>query len=171
MKEMSLVAVKTAHPVYGCIDSSVNIVEYPVAASQYFYHAGEAFVYLDANGRVTKALTATATLFGFAITPVGRGAGASDSYWLSSANAGADTLPVIVDLSARYLLPADATVTQAMCGNACDIIAVNDGTATQVDVGTSSTDVLLIQDLGTVHGGVATDVVVKINPAKVQADT
>ena len=58
-----------------------------------------------------------------------------------------------------------------MRGNACDLIAVNDGTATTVDVGTSSTDVFIIDDIGTVAGGAVTDVVFHINPLKYQADT
>lgn len=161
-----------AHPKYGCITPNVQVVEYPVAASQYFRHDGVNAVYLDASGNVTLALTATATLLGIAIVPKGRGAGSDDDYWLSSSSAGVDKIPVILasNSNARYLLPADATVTAAMRGNACDLIAVNDGTATYVDVGTSVTDVFIIQDLGSKYGGDATDVVVKINPAKIQAD-
>lgn len=160
-----------ASPLYGCISPSPRVREYPVAASQYFRHNGVNAVYLDGSGHVTLALTATATLKGFAIVPQGRGAGTSDNYWLSSSSAGQDKIMVIVDTDAEILAPADDTVTQAMAGNACDLIAVNDGTATTVDVGTSSTDVFLIQALGSKYGGAATDVVVKMNPAKVQADT
>jgi len=146
-----------------------------VAASQYFRHNGINLVYLDSNGRVTLALTATATLYGFAEAPAGRGAGASGDYWLSSATAGADEIvvyPFSLNPNMQLLLPADATVTAAMRGNSCDIIAVNDGTATTVDVGTSSTKVLIIVGLGTdfKKDAVATDVVVMINPAKIQAD-
>lgn len=156
---------------YGCITPNVVGREYPVAASQYFRHDGVNAVYLDGSGHVTLALTATATLKGVAVVPKGRGAGSSDSYWLSNATAAVDKVFVITDLGAEYLLPADDTVTAAMAGNACDLISVNDGTATTVDVGTSSTDVFLIQAQGINYGGAATDVVVKINPAKVQADT
>ena len=159
-----------AHPLYGAINCA-ETKEYPVAASQYFRHAGINFVYLDGSGNVTLALTATATLLGMAIVPKGKGAGADANYWLSSATAGADKLAVVVDPNAKYLVPADDTVTAAMKGNACDIVAVNDGAATTVDVGTSTTDVLIIVDQGINYGGAATDVVVKINPAKVQADT
>lgn len=160
---------------YGCIDSGgVETVMLPVAASQFFYHNGVNAVYLDASGHVTLALTATATLYGIAIPPTGRGAGTSDDYWKSSATAGADKIAVIpVRANARFCFPADDTVTAAMRGNACDLISVNDGTATTVDVGTSSTDVFLIEDQATnlVAGSAATDVIVRINPAKVQADT
>ncbi len=160
---------------YRCLKLNPKIVEVPVAASQYFYHNGINLVYLDSNGRAALALTATATLYGYAIVPKGRGAGASDAYWLSSATEGKDkiaVIPISGNEDATFLLPADDTVTAAMKGNACDIIAVNDGTATTVDVGTSSKDVLIIEDVGTsVAGGSATDVVVKFNPAKVQADT
>ena len=163
-----------ANMKYGPLETGYKTIELPVAASQYFYHNGVNAVYLDSNGRVTLALTATATLFGVALPPAGRGAGASDDYWLSSSTAGKDKIAVIpVSENAQFLMPADATVTAAMRGNACDLIAVNDGTATTVDVGTSSTDVFLIEGLGTDYkaDAAATDVVVRINPAKVQADT
>ena len=161
---------------YGCLSPTApKTTEYPVAASQYFYHNGINVVYLDGSGNVTLALTATATVLGIAVVPKGRGAGASDDYWLSSATAGADKIPVIDALDGyEFLLPADDTVTAAMRGNACDLIAANDGTATKVDVGTSSTDIFHIIDLGTNRKGsdaVATDVVVKFNIAKRQADT
>lgn len=160
-----------AHLIYGCKTPNAIGQEYPVAASQYFRHDGVNAVYLDSSGHVTLALTATATLKGIVVAPKGRGAGASDSYWLSSATAGKDKLFVITDPTAKFLAPADDTVTAAMAGNACDLIAVNDGTATQVDVGTSSTDVFIIDGVGTLAGGAATDVLFHINPAKLQADT
>lgn len=155
---------------YGCISGSVETRVYPVAASQFFRHDGVNAVYFDGSGHVTLALTATATLAGIAIPPKGRGAGTSDSYWKSSATAGADEIAVVVDPEAKYLLPADATVTEAMRGDACDLLAVNDGTATYVDVGESTYDVFIIVDAGTNYGGSTTDVVVKINPIKFQAD-
>jgi len=159
---------------YGCLNPVPKTKMYPVAASQYFRHDGVNVVYLDANGRVALALTTTATLLGFAVVPKGRGAGTNDNYWLSSATAGEDEIPVIkADEGYDFLCPADATVTAAMRGDACDLIAVNDGTATQVNVGTSVKDVFIIQDLGTniKSNASATDVVVKINPAKIQANT
>ncbi len=161
---------------YGCLHPAPKTKMLPVAASQFFYHQGVNAVYLDGSGNVTLALTATATIYGIAIVPKGAGAGTDLAVWKSSATAGFDKIPVIRwedALQYDFLFPADDTVTEAMKGNACDLIAVNDGTATLVDVGTSSTDIFLIQDLGTnvKADAVATDVVVKINPAKVQADT
>lgn len=160
---------------YRCLEIAPVTEMLPVAASQYFYHNGVNAVYLDGSGHVTLALTATATLYGIAVPPKGRGAGASDNYWLSSSTAGKDEIPVIPFQSnpgAKFLCPADATVATSNIGNACDLIAVNDGTATQVDIGTSSTDVFIIHDLGnTIAGGGATDVIIKANPAKLQADT
>lgn len=159
---------------YGCLNPNPKTVEYPVAASQYFRHDGPNFVYLDGNGRVTLALAATATLFGYAIIPKGRGAGSSDNYWLSSATAGADKIPVIpATENERFLCLADDTPTASQAGDACDLDAVNDGTAYYVDIGTSTTDVLIIQKVGTdVKADAGTnDVVVIINPATVQTDT
>ena len=159
---------------YGVLNAGHKSQMLPVAASQFFYHNGVNAVYLDGSGHVTLAVTATATLYGIAVVPGGMGAGTSNDYWKSSATAGKDKIPVIpVSENAVFLLPSDDTVTQAMAGNACDLIAVNDGTATTVDVGTSSTDVFLIKGRGVdyVSDAAATDVVVQINPAKQQADT
>jgi hypothetical protein len=166
-----------AHTKYGLLDrNKYRSVELPVAASQFFRHDGINLVYIDANGRVALALTATATLYGIAQVPTGTGAGTDSTYWKSSATAGADKIavyPFALNLGMFMLLPSDDTVTIAMRGNACDIVAVNDGTATTVDVGTSSTDVLLIHGRGVdfKQDAIATDVVVSVNPAKVQADT
>jgi len=163
-----------AHLRYGCIYPVPETVEYPVAASQYFRHDAPNFVYLDSNGRVTLALAATATIFGYAIVPKGRGAGTSDDYWLSSATAGADKIGVIpATANYSFLCLADDTPTASQAGNCCDLDAINDGTAYYVNIGTSSTDVLIIQGRGVdfkADAG-ANDVVVKINPTKIQVDT
>lgn len=160
---------------YGCITPNVKAREYPVAASQQFKHEGGAFVHLDSSGHVTLTLTATATIFGYvASVPAGLGSGSTAGVWISSATAGADKLLVIpVSEGAEFIVPADDTVTASMAGNACDLVAVNDGTAQVADVGTSTTDVLLIQGPATKYGSMyaATDAIVKVNPAKVQADT
>lgn len=160
---------------YGCLTVEVTTVELPVAASQYFYHNGETTVYLDGSGHVTKALTATATLYGVAIVPVGMGAGTSANYWLSSATAGKDKIAVIpagLNPNAKFLFPNDTTSTAAMRGNAVDLVAVNDGTSTYVNSSAGSTDVFIVEDYGTNPSinAAATDIVVRINPAKVQAD-
>ena len=159
---------------YGCLHPAPKTKEYPVAASQHFYHNGINVVFLDGSGNLELAVTATATVLGFAIVPKGRGTSPSDDYWESSTTAAEDKIQVIDALDGyEFLLPADDTVTAAMRGNACDLIAVNDGTATTVDVGTSTTDIFHIVDLGTnvKSDAVATDVVVKFNKAKRQADT
>ncbi len=157
---------------YGCITPSVETKEYAVAASQYFYHDGSSFVYLDGSGNVTLGLSATTTLIGYAIVPKGKGAGTSNSYWLSSATTGADKIAVITDPKARYLVPSTATVTAGMKGDTADLGGVNDGTQQYIRAGTQTLDVLIIEDVGTsITGGAATDGVVKINPTKFQADT
>lgn len=158
---------------YGCIHPDPTTKEYPVAASQYFYHNGVPAVLLDGNGQLILATTTAATLKGIAIIPKGRGAGSSDDYWLSSATSGVDKLPVIeVDGGYSFMLPSSETVTAAMKGNACDHAAVNDGTASKIYPSAGSTDLFIIQDLATnvVAGAGATDIIVKMNPAKMQAD-
>lgn len=159
---------------YGCIHPSPVTVEVPVAASQFFYHNGVNAVHLDTSGHATLSLTATATLYGIAIVPKGRGAGTSDDYWKSSATAGKDKIAVIPATAGhKFMLPGNITATAAMKGGAWDLIAVNDGTATTVDLDTSSTDVFIVDDLATnvVAGAGIADVIARINPAKIQADT
>jgi hypothetical protein len=159
---------------YGCITPNAKGREYPVAASQYFCHAGGHWVYLDSSGHVTLAITATTYLFGWAVSPAGVGAGAAGSaYWLSSATAGADKVFVITDPTAEFCMPADATATAAYEGRTADLVSVNDGTAQVADLGTTSTDVLLVQKVATdlLSNAAATDVIVKLNQAKLQAVT
>ena len=163
---------------YGPLDPSPKTKEYPVAASQYFYHEGIAFVYLDSSGHLTKAITATGELFGWAIIPKGRGAGSSDLYWLSSATAGADKVPVVLAKdNYEFLVPGIITVTAAMTGGAWDLLGVNDGNQTlatgeAADFDTSSTDVLILSDLGVNRHSKAavTDGVVYINQEEMQVD-
>lgn len=154
---------------------AVDTVMCPVAASQTFKHDSGQFVYRDSSGHITRAVTATTTLYGWVDSvPTGLGSGVAAGVWTSSATAGKDKLPVVVfDLNpgCKFLAPADDTVTIGMIGLLCDLIGANNGTAQQVDVGTSSTDVLKIMGIGTeVEGGAATDAIVIVNPAKTQAD-
>jgi len=158
--------------LYRCITPNVEVKEYGVAASQYFYHDGGHFVYLDGNGNVVLGLSATATLKGWAITPKGMGAGTVDTYWLSSAVTAADKVRVITDPRAKFVVPASTTVTAGQKGDTADMVGVNDGTQQYALTSASTLDVLIIDDLGTyVEGGAATDAVVHINPAKYQADS
>jgi len=164
-----------AHMRYGCLNLNPKTTMYPVAASQYFRHDGPNFVYLDGSGHVLLALAATATIFGtVASVPKSQGAGSDDNYWLSSATAAQDELPIIhIDENESFLFLADDTPTASQAGDACDLDAVNDGTAYYVNIGTSSTDVCIIQGRGVDFKADAgtNDVVVKLNPAKRQTDT
>lgn len=158
-------------PKYRCITPSVDTVEVPVAASQKFYHEGAAFVVLDSSGHARLALSADTTIYGYALVPAGMGAGTDPTIWESSATAGKDKIAVVVDPKARYLVPASTTVAQSAVGNAYELIGVNDGTQQYLNLGAASTDVLIVDKVGTsVNGGDTTDAVVKINPVKFQAD-
>jgi len=160
---------------YGCLHPAPKTKEYPVAASQYFQHDGLTAVYLDSSGNLTGALTATGTLLGMAIIPKGRGntTNTSDEYWLSSATAAADRLPVVLASDGyEFLVPGIITVTAAMKGGSWDMIGVNSASAHYVDFDTSSSAVFICVDLGTnvKVDAAATDGVVIFNPAKIQAD-
>ena len=147
---------------------------HPVAATQYFHPRGSHFVYFDSNGRVTLALTSTATLGGWACVPTTFEPGSTadaNGYWTSSATAGADKIFVIQDITAIYHCPTTAAgglSVQARIGELSDIVGVNDGTAQYVTPGTNTTDVLI--NMGLIPGE-TNEILVRINEAKNQKDT
>ncbi|MEK9722311.1 MAG: hypothetical protein VW405_02345 [Rhodospirillaceae bacterium] len=128
---------------------------------------------MDSNGRVTLALTATATLFGWAELGFSPDAAlvtgdAGSRVFTSSSTAGATKELVHLAGSGEcdgFWIPDAGTPAQARVGEACDLVGVNDGTKQTSNSGTSSTDVLRIIDFD------GTDCFVMVNPAKVQADT
>ena len=151
---------------------------YPVAASQYFNFSGGALVYLDTNGRVTLALTATATLFGYAQLPKSAQYGStSTTYWLSSSTAGLDKIlvyPFIANPGLVFKMPTILASTstglcvRARCGETADIVGVNDGTRQYALPGTQSTDILAFLDL--VEDGDTDAAYFTLNIGKVQMD-
>ena len=162
--------------IYGPLNADAETVEYPANADEVWHHAGANFCFLGADGFVTQALTGTSTLFGYAIIPKGTGAGTAVASWQASATDGKDKIPVVLATSGEtFVVPADDTVTAGQAGDVCDITngSATDATASVVNIGTSSEDVLSIQGLalGRVPGAAGTDVLVKINLANLQADT
>ena len=166
-----------ASPKYGCLDPNPRTVEFPVAASQYFQHNGITLVNVDSSGNIEGCLTDTSVtlVLGMAVVPKGRGnsTNTSDLYWLSSATAGADKIPVILAESGyEFLMPASTTAATSHIGNAYDIVGVNTASTHYVDLAAGDEDVVIVTRLGTdVARGSATDVVVKMNPLMIQADT
>jgi hypothetical protein len=163
-----------AHPRYGCLTANAKTTEYPCNADEVWHHAGANVCYLDGSGYISQALGSTEKVFGYANIPAGMGAGSATASW-KAGDDGVDKIPVIpATAGEEFLLPSDGTPTIAQVGNACDIInTASTDTASLVDIGTSSTDVFIIQGIGTdYHAGASTtDVVVKFNPAELQADT
>lgn len=162
-----------AHMKYGCLDPNPRTTEYPVAAGVYFRHDQPNIVFIDSSGNLALAVTATATVKGVAIVPKGTGAGTNDNYYLSN-GAGVDRFPVIdVDEGYNFLWLADDTPTASQAGDACDLLGDDDGTVFYVNIGTASTEILIIQGRGVDYkaDAIANDVVVKMNPAKRQTDT
>ena len=160
---------------YGCMHPSPKTTEYPVAASQYFPHIGPSLVNLDGSGNVTLLETLDTSVFGVAVVPTGRGnpTNTSDSYWMSSATAAEDRIPIIkTDSNYNFLLLADDTPTASQAGNACDLTAANAAGVDYVDIGTSTNDIFIIQGRGVdYHADAGTnDVVVKLNRTKRQGD-
>ena len=164
-----------AHMKYGCMHPSPKTTEYPVAASQYFPHIGPSLVNLDSSGNVTLLETADTSVFGVAVVPTGRGnpANTSDVYWMSSATAAEDRIPIIkTDSNYNFLLLADDTPTAAQAGDACDLTAANAAGVDYVDIGNSTNDIFIIQGRGVDFNADAgaNDVVVKLNQVHAQGD-
>lgn len=146
----------------------------PIAASQMFHPNGGSLVYLDTNGRVTLALSATGSLYGWAETPHSLKPGSTDAsngYWTSSSTAGSDSCFVISDLTAVFEMPCTSgtTYVDARDGELCDIVGVNDGTKQTASPGTNSTDVLIV--FGGPLSGATDSIMVKLNDAEMQKDT
>jgi len=153
--------------LYGVKTLNVATVELPVAATKTFYHQGHAFVTVDANGHVCPATAGDAKIFGYAIVPAGMGAGSSAATWVSASTSAVDRIQVVkASKGAQFIVPTTAAVVITQIGNACDIAG-----ASLVDGGTSSTDVLVIDDIGTNWGGPAASALVRVNPVKEQSDT
>jgi hypothetical protein len=167
--------------IYGCTSPNAKTRMMPVAASQYFQHAGHSIVYVDGSGHLVGALTDTSTskVFGAAIIPKGRGntTNTSDDHWMSSATAAVDYVPVITADNPGYefLWVSDGTPVVTSSGNDMDIINTNDATTEDatVDIGSTTNDDLIQQDIGINVSARATtaDVVVAFNKAEIQADT
>src|SRR5512146_533973 len=159
---------------YRCLTPGAKTVIYDVAASQKFYHECVNFVYLLDTNHISTAISTTTAYLGAVVdVPAGQGANTSTdtTYWQSSATSGVDQLPVVVQSGAQFLAPCSTTVTAAMLGGAWDIFIDASSTCMEVDVTASSTDVIIVDHLGTsIYGGSATDAIVHINPIKFQAD-
>ena len=145
----------------------------PIAASQKFHPHGGKWIYLDANGHGTFALTNTGSLFGWALVPRGLEAGTtaySNGYWTSSATAAADSCVVIKDLNTIFCMGvvSGISMAQARVGELSDIEGTNNGTRQLADPGTSTQDVLTI--MGWVEAN-ASYCLVRMNPEEEQADT
>ncbi len=155
---------------------------YPVAASQYFNFSGGGLVYLDSSGHVTLALSATATLWGYAEIPKSAVYGSNQTYWLSSSTAGLSKIlvyPFIANPGLVFKMPTILAATStglciaARVGETADIVAVNDGTRQYALPGTQSTDILTMVALCEYVGPQDTDTDAAyfcVNSGKLQID-
>lgn len=155
--------------------------QYPVAASQMIQFIGGSLVYADTSGHMTLALSATATLFGWAVAPTTAQYGSTDStngYWTSSSTAGLSKILVYpfaangdLVFKMHTILASTSTglCVAARVGELADIVGVNDGTRQYAVPGTNTTDVL--QFLGLCEDGDTDAAYFCVNKAKVQADT
>lgn len=157
---------------YGRVTSLGRPMRLPFAASQIFHRRGAAFVTVDASGYVTAGAAADTALFGWWEVP-GFSPGASEvsgSIFTTSSTAGTDYQGVVPAVPGeQYRVPTDAALTETMFGQACDIVVSSNQML--ADVGTSTTDVLLILGKGEFIDAGLSEAIVTINPAKVQALT
>jgi hypothetical protein len=153
---------------------------YPVAASQLIQFIGGSLVYADSSGHMTLALTATTTLFGWAVAPTSAQYGSTDStngYWTSSSTAGLSKIlvyPFIANpglvFKMHTILASTSTglCVAARVGETADIVGVNDGTRQYAVPGTQSTDVLAF--LALCEDGDTDAAYFTVNPGKMQLD-
>lgn len=139
---------------YGYSRGPRLMVGFPMAASQTFEARSGKYVYLDSNNDMALLTSGIAHVFGWCDTgPV-----------TTSSTAGYDWLPIDVSVLSAYWIPADATVTEAMRGDTCDVVVSGD--TQQADVGSSSDDIFLILDVDPDNQAV----LVKIADGKQQAN-
>lgn len=124
----------------------------PVGASEQFYAKGGKYVVQDGSGNVDLA--------GAADIPYGWACGVGD---LTAGSSDGDTKIAAIDVNPLVIreMPADAAVTASLIGKTCDIV-VSAGGIQQADVGSSSTDVLVIIDVDPTNQRV----LVHLNPNK-----
>lgn len=163
---------------YGPVIGNYNTVMLPVADAMKFHPNGGAFVYLDANGKVSIALTATEFLFGWALVPrsLATATDISNGYWtsLTAASTGVSKVPVIVaamNPGVTFRVPCGAGLAVAAeIGEAGDIILTsNNGTVQSVGTATSDHDVVLMVALP--EDGDTNSILVTFNPNEIQRDT
>lgn len=131
-----------------------NIIYVPCTASAVFKALSAKFVTIDSNNDAIIATENETTLFGWA--EVGE--------FTSQSTNGLDIIPVDISMDACYWIPADATVSEAVRAETCDIAAVSSNIV-QADIGESNQDCLLIVDIDIANQMV----MVKIADGKQQA--
>lgn len=161
---------------YGPVIGSYNTIMFPVTDAQMFHPNGAAFVFLDANGKVSIAITATTSLFGWALVPRSlKGTDQSNGFWtsLTAASTGVSYVPVIVaamNPKVAYRVPCTAaSAVLARLGECSDLVGVNDGTVQYATPGTTDTDVLL--NVALPEDGDTNSIIVTFNPNTIQRDT
>lgn len=163
---------------YGPVIGSYNTIMFPVTDAQMFHPNGAAFVFLDANGKVSIAITATASLFGWALVPRSlKGTDLTNGFWtsLSSGTTGVSYVPVIVaamNPKVAYRVPTTAAgglAVAARLGECSDLVGVNDGTVQYATPGTISTAVLL--NVALPEDGDTNSIIVTFNPNTIQRDS
>lgn len=161
---------------YGPVIGNYNTVMLPVTASQKFHPNGGAFVFLDSNGRVSIALSASQALFGWALVPrsLTTATELSNGYWTSSSTEGGSKVPVIVaamNLGVTFRAPCGTGLAvAARCGEVCDLLlASNSGAVQYVDTSLSTHDVVAI--VGLPKDGDTNSILVTFNPNEIQRDT
>ncbi len=162
---------------YGRVTNLGRPMRLPFAASQPFHARGAAFVTVDSSGYVTAGVAADTALFGWWECP-GWSPGATEVssttggyVFTTSSVAGTDYAGVVPAVPGeQYRCPTDAALAETYFGAAADIV-VQTGNIMQVDVGTTTTDILLVLGKGEFIDAGLSEAIVTINPAKIQALT
>jgi hypothetical protein len=134
---------------YGQVKGEEIVVEKGITASDTYDLKGGGFVKLDTStGYVTRCGAADTEIYGWAKPPFGNANRVSGTVYTASSTAGLDKAAVYLAHSgAIFRIPADATPAATDVGKACDIVVSS--SLQQADIGTSTTDVLMIVDVTT----------------------
>jgi hypothetical protein len=128
---------------YGVLNDGGNLARLPNAlmkAAEVIKAQSGKFVKADGTDDFVIAGSGDTQLIGYAVIQGVTSAGVT-GYTVPT---GGTLCELIVDANARFLLPADAAVTDALKGLTCDLIVASN--VQQADIGESNEDVIVIYD-------------------------
>lgn len=139
-----MISTMTKKPLnYGVLNDACSLSRMPdclIKAAEIIKAQSGKFVKADGTDDYVIAGSGDTQLMGYAVIQ-GITSGGVTGYTVPT---GGTKCELIVDINARFLLPADAAVTGALKGLTCDLIVASN--VQSADIGESSEDVIVIYD-------------------------